>query len=178
MCCTSLSLYIRRRASRVVPNLLAIDISRETHRVEGSPGSTSSSTSAVGRRVTELGVYIAAVYKHTVRLYILNTGAACPNNNIGSSSRITLRRLHSIEKCGKINSFVMHDIAIATSQRHYFDRSALNYGARIRAPLCDILMFEIIFLYARWVMPAYVKNISKTRRIIKLGAKFYRYHMM
>lgn len=72
----------------------------------------------------------------------------------------------------------MHDIAIATSQRHYFDRSALNYSAQIRAPLCDILMFEIIFFYARWVMPVYAKNISKMGRIIKLRAKFYRYHIM
>lgn len=83
---------------------------RATRRVECSPGSTSSSTSAVGRRVTELGVYIVVVCKHTVRLCILNTGAACSNNNISFSLGTTLRRLRPIEKCGKINSFVMYDI--------------------------------------------------------------------
>lgn len=90
--------------------LTAIDVSRETRRVECSPGSTSSSTSAVGRRVTELGVYIATVCKHTVRLCILNTGAACSSNNISSSSGATSRRLRPIEKCGKINSFVIRHI--------------------------------------------------------------------
>lgn len=140
--------------------LTAIDILRETRRVECSPGSTSSSTSAVGRRVTELGVYIAAVCKYTVRLCILNTCTACSSNNIGSFSEVTSRRLRLIEKCGKINSFiVMHDFAIATSQRHYFNWSALNYSARIRAPLCDILMFEIIFFCAVG-NASYMRNIN------------------
>lgn len=76
--------------------LTAIDVSRETRRVECSPGSTSSSTSAVGRRVTEPGG-VHSRRANTVRLCILNTGTACSSNNI-SSSGVTSRRLRPMEK--------------------------------------------------------------------------------